>query len=50
MESFEITSFIICMSRAWSATNFFSRRFSSSSCFSRFASLTSIPPYFFFQA
>ena len=28
---------------------FFSRRFSSSSAFSRFASFTSMPPYFDFQ-
>src|SRR6185312_12701177 len=46
---FESTSFNIALSSAWSATSFFSRRFSSSSCFSRRASLTSIPPNFFFQ-
>jgi hypothetical protein len=37
------------LSRLRSATSPFSRRFSSSSDLSRFASLTSIPPYFDFQ-
>ena len=33
----EATSLRIALSRAWSATSFFSRRFSCSSAFSRFA-------------
>ena len=37
------------MSNAWSATNRFRRRFSSSSSLSRLASFTSIPPYFLFH-
>src|SRR5690348_8273997 len=44
-----ITSCSIALSRDRSATNFFSLLFSSSSCFSRFISEGSNPPYFFRQ-
>src|SRR5690606_7660888 len=47
---FPRTSFSAWRLRAWSATIRFSWRFSSSSCLSRFASETSMPPYFRFQA
>src|SRR6185312_2906150 len=47
---FAITAFSISRSRLRSATSFFSRPFSSSSCRSRCASFTSRPPYFAFQA
>src|SRR5690606_26392238 len=46
---FEFTSLRIWMSRAWSATKRLSRRFSSSSSFSRLASESSMPPNFDFQ-
>lgn len=46
---FERTSFNARLSSVSSATTCFSFRFSSSSCFSRFASPLSIPPYFAFQ-
>jgi hypothetical protein len=38
------------LSKLKSATSFFGRAFSSRSCFTSCASLTSIPPYFDFQA
>src|SRR5690606_27045496 len=47
---FPRTSFSAWRLRAWSAPIRFSWRFSSSSCLSRFASETSMPPYFRFQA
>src|SRR5207248_9890067 len=46
---FESTSFNARLSSVSSATTCFSFWFSSSSCFSRFASPLSIPPYFAFQ-
>src|SRR5438552_3763862 len=46
---FESTSFNARLSSVSSATTCFSFRFSSSTCFSRFASPLSIPPYFAFQ-
>src|SRR5438876_5736386 len=46
---FESTSFSARLSSVSSATTCFSLRFSSSSCFSFFASPLSIPPYFAFQ-
>src|SRR5208337_1765491 len=46
---FESTSFNARLSSVSSATTCFSFRFSSSSCFSRFASPLSIPPYFAFH-
>src|SRR5690606_38263103 len=46
---FRTTALSIWMSRAWSATSCLSRRFSSSSCFTLLASLTSMPPNFAFQ-
>ena len=46
---FETRSFNITRSSTWSATIRFSFRFSSSRCFSRWASLTSSPPYLAFQ-
>ena len=45
----ELTSLSIWISKAWSATIRFSRRFSSSVCFSRLASLMSMPPNLAFQ-
>src|SRR5262249_56750567 len=45
-----ITSCSISLSSDRSATNFFSRWFSSSSCFSRFISDGNSPPYFLRQA
>src|SRR5215475_13118465 len=47
---FSITAFSISLSRLKSATSFFNRPFSSSSCRSRCASPTVIPPYFAFHA
>src|ERR1051325_2446867 len=47
---FSITAFSISLSRLKSATSFFSRPFSSSSCRSRCASPTVIPPYLAFHA
>src|SRR5262249_12810647 len=46
---FRTMPFSASLSRLRSATNCFSRRFSSSSALGRGASLTSIPPYFDFQ-
>src|SRR6059058_103025 len=46
---FESTSFSARLSNVSSATTCFSFRFSSSNCFSFFASPPSIPPYFAFQ-
>src|SRR5207244_5402459 len=46
---FRITAFSASLSRLRSATMCFRRRFSSSTCLSRCASLTSRPPYFDFQ-
>lgn len=46
---FEMSAFSAWLSRLRSATICFSRRFSSSSCFNFFASLTVIPPHFAFQ-
>jgi hypothetical protein len=46
---FRKTAFNASRSRLRSATSCFSRRFSSSTCRSRCASLTSSPPYFNFQ-
>src|SRR5213594_1980892 len=47
---FAITAFSISLSRLRSTTSFFNRVFSSRNCFASCASLTSIPPYFAFQA
>src|SRR5581483_11218863 len=47
---FSITAFSISLSRLKSATSFFNRPFSSSSCRNRCASPTLIPPYFAFHA
>src|SRR5512146_2726540 len=47
---FRITACSISLSRLRSATSFRSRVFSSRSCLASCASLTSIPPYFAFQA
>src|SRR5277367_4860400 len=47
---FAISAFSISLSRLRSTTNFFSFVFSSRNCFASCASLTSIPPYFAFQA
>src|ERR1700676_5641865 len=47
---FSITAFNMSLSRLRSPTSFFSRPFSSSSCRSRCASPTVIPPYFAFHA
>ena len=44
----EVTSLSIWMSRACSATKRLRRRFSSSICLRRLASLTSMPPYLVF--
>lgn len=49
-EFFRITNCSMSLSRLRSATSFFSRPFSSRNCFTSCASLTSIPPYFAFQA
>jgi hypothetical protein len=43
---FEITAFNISLSRVRSATNFFSRPFSQSTCRSRCAPPAFIPPHF----
>src|SRR5580704_15723447 len=45
-----MTAFITSLSRLRSATICFRRRFSSSSCLRRLASLTCIPAYLLFQA
>src|ERR1044072_180594 len=47
---FSITAFSISLSRLKSATSFFSRPFSSSSCCNRCASPTLLPPYLAFHA
>src|SRR5438445_220747 len=47
---FSITAFSMSLSRLRSATSFFSRPFSSSSCRNRCASPTLIPPYLAFHA
>ena len=47
---FRITDCSTSVSRFNSATSFFSRAFSSRSCFTSCASLTSMPPYFALQA
>src|SRR3954470_10613154 len=47
---FEITALSTSRSRLKSATRCFRRRFSSSTCRNRFASLTCMPPYFPFHA
>src|SRR6266403_3415201 len=47
---FAITAFSISLSRLRSTTSFFRREFSSRNCLASCASLTSIPPYFAFQA
>jgi hypothetical protein len=47
---FRITDCSMSLSRFNSATSFFSRAFSSRSCFTSCASLTSMPPYFALQA
>src|SRR5579862_3718479 len=49
-EFFRITDCNMSLSRLRSATSFFSRTFSSRSCFISCASLTDMPPYFAFQA
>src|SRR6202035_5641641 len=49
-EFFRITDCSMSLSRLRSATSFFSREFSSRSCLTSCASLTSMPPYFDFQA
>src|SRR5262249_4096263 len=49
-EFFRITDCNMSLSRLRSATSFFSRAFSSRSCLTSCASLTSMPPYFDFQA
>ena len=46
----DVISFSTALSSMASANSFFSLAFSSSSCFSRFASETLIPPNFAFQA
>ena len=46
---FRSTSWRICLSSVRSATKLFSRRFSSSSCFSFLISLGAISPNFFFH-
>src|ERR1700691_164210 len=47
---FAMTAFSISLSRLRSTTSFFNFVFSSRNCFASCASLTSIPPYFAFQA
>jgi hypothetical protein len=47
---FAISAFNISLSRLRSTTSFFNFVFSSRNCFASCASLTSIPPYFAFQA
>src|SRR6266498_3607573 len=47
---FAITAFSISLSRLRSTTSFFNFVFSSRNCLASCASLTSIPPYFAFQA
>ena len=49
-EFFRITDWSISLSKLRSATNFFNRAFSSRRCLTSSASLTSMPPYFAFQA
>src|SRR5579875_208264 len=49
-EFFRITDCSMSLSRLRSATRFFSRAFSSRRCLTSSASLTSMPPYFAFQA
>src|SRR5262249_20090077 len=49
-EFFRMTDCSMSLSRLRSATSFFNRAFSSRRCFTSSASLTSMPPYFAFQA
>lgn len=49
-EFFRITDCSISLSRLRSATSFFNLEFSSRRCLTSSASLTSMPPYFAFQA
>jgi len=47
---FRITDCSASLSKLKSATSFRSRVFSSRSCLASYASVTSMPPYFAFQA